>query len=148
MIKPPKNLTPFVYLTSPTLLYSHNQRSKEIAKDTNSHGIDLTQLTPEQLDVLEQDIPKERERRLNEARTHLRQHAEQLARELGLTADDLLQQEASVKTRTTRNTRKSTPPKYQNPDNPAETWAGRGKRPAWVKAKLEAGMTLADMEIT
>jgi hypothetical protein len=41
--------------------------------DTNSHGIDLTQPTPEQLDALAQDIPKERERRVNEARAHLRQ---------------------------------------------------------------------------
>jgi DNA-binding protein H-NS len=51
------------------------------------------------------------------------------------------------KPRTPRNTRKSTPPKYQSPDHPAETWAGRGKRPAWVEAKLEAGITLADIEI-
>jgi DNA-binding protein H-NS len=48
-----------------------------------------------------------------------------LARELGLTADDIFRQKAPAKIRTTRNTRKSTPPKYQSPDNPAETWAGR-----------------------
>ena len=41
--------------------------------DTQSHDIDLTQLTPEQLDALEQDIPKERERRVNEARARRRQ---------------------------------------------------------------------------
>ena len=24
------------------------------------------------------------------------------------------------------------PPKYRNPENPDQTWSGRGKRPAWV----------------
>jgi len=24
------------------------------------------------------------------------------------------------------------PPKYRNPDNPEQTWSGRGKRPTWV----------------
>ncbi|HRZ07519.1 MAG TPA: H-NS histone family protein [Candidatus Competibacteraceae bacterium] len=24
------------------------------------------------------------------------------------------------------------PPKYRNPENPEQTWSGRGKRPAWV----------------
>ena len=70
-----------------------------------------------------------------------------MARELGLTADDLLRQEAPIKTRNARNTRKSASPKYQNPDNPEETGSGRGKRPAWVEAKLRAGLTLPDMEI-
>ena len=26
--------------------------------------------------------------------------------------------------------------KYQNPDNPAETWAGRGLKPRWLAAAL------------
>ena len=33
-------------------------------------------------------------------------------------------------------------PKYQNPKNPAEKWAGRGKQPHWVQAQLRAGKTL------
>src|SRR5215472_11068978 len=31
-------------------------------------------------------------------------------------------------------------PKYCNPDDPLETWAGRGKQPRWVVAQLKAGM--------
>ncbi|MCK1655290.1 H-NS histone family protein [Bradyrhizobium sp. 149] len=30
-------------------------------------------------------------------------------------------------------------PKYQNPDRPSETWAGRGKQPRWVTAQLKSG---------
>ncbi len=29
--------------------------------------------------------------------------------------------------------------KYVNPDNPSETWTGRGRKPRWLSAKLEDG---------
>jgi DNA-binding protein H-NS len=29
-------------------------------------------------------------------------------------------------------------PKYRNPENPAETWAGRGLRPRWLAAAIKA----------
>lgn len=35
--------------------------------------------------------------------------------------------------------------KYANPANPSETWSGRGRRPAWVNAALEAGKGLDDL---
>lgn len=38
-------------------------------------------------------------------------------------------------------------PKYRNPTNPAETWAGRGKQPKWVRAQLRGGKTLDDLRI-
>jgi DNA-binding protein H-NS len=30
-------------------------------------------------------------------------------------------------------------PKYRNPDNPSETWAGRGLKPRWLVAALKGG---------
>jgi len=38
-------------------------------------------------------------------------------------------------------------PKYRNPENPAETWSGKGKRPGWVEAFLAEGRSLASLEI-
>lgn len=38
-------------------------------------------------------------------------------------------------------------PKYKNPDNSAETWAGRGKQPRWLVAQLEAGKRIEDFLI-
>src|SRR3954465_11495982 len=38
-------------------------------------------------------------------------------------------------------------PKYRNPDNPAETWAGRGLRPRWVQGKLDQGTPLEELLI-
>jgi DNA-binding protein H-NS len=39
-------------------------------------------------------------------------------------------------------------PKYRNPDNPAETWAGRGLKPRWLAAALKTGKRLEDFSIT
>jgi DNA-binding protein H-NS len=38
-------------------------------------------------------------------------------------------------------------PKYRNPDNPEETWAGRGLKPRWLAAALKSGGKLEDFTI-
>ena len=38
-------------------------------------------------------------------------------------------------------------PKYRNPDDPAETWAGRGLKPRWLAAALKTGKKLEDFSI-
>jgi DNA-binding protein H-NS len=39
-------------------------------------------------------------------------------------------------------------PKYRNPDNPSDTWAGRGLQPRWLAAALKTGKKLEDFSIT
>ena len=38
-------------------------------------------------------------------------------------------------------------PKFRNPDKPSETWAGRGKRPRWLREQLRAGKRMDDFRI-
>ena len=38
-------------------------------------------------------------------------------------------------------------PKFRNPDRPSETWAGRGKRPRWLREQLRAGKRMDDFRI-
>jgi DNA-binding protein H-NS len=38
-------------------------------------------------------------------------------------------------------------PKYRNPGNPDETWAGRGKPPRWLAVQLEQGRKIEDFLI-
>ena len=38
-------------------------------------------------------------------------------------------------------------PKYRNPANPAETWAGRGLKPKWLTAAIKAGKKQDDFLI-
>jgi DNA-binding protein H-NS len=47
-------------------------------------------------------------------------------------------------------TRRSYPivfPKYRNPEQPSETWTGRGKQPRWLVAELKSGKRLDDFRI-
>jgi DNA-binding protein H-NS len=38
-------------------------------------------------------------------------------------------------------------PKYKNPANPSETWAGRGKKPRWLTAQIKSGKQIDDFRI-
>jgi DNA-binding protein H-NS len=38
-------------------------------------------------------------------------------------------------------------PKYRNPDQPSETWTGRGKQPRWLVAQLTLGKRIDDFRI-
>jgi DNA-binding protein H-NS len=38
-------------------------------------------------------------------------------------------------------------PKFRNPAEPGETWAGRGKTPRWLTAQLKSGKKLDDFRI-
>jgi DNA-binding protein H-NS len=41
-----------------------------------------------------------------------------------------------------RGPRGAVAPKYRNPENSAETWAGRGLKPRWLAAALKSGKKL------
>jgi DNA-binding protein H-NS len=38
-------------------------------------------------------------------------------------------------------------PRYRNPSQPSETWAGRGKKPRWLTAQLKSGKKIDDFRI-
>ncbi len=48
--------------------------------------------------------------------------------------------------REARRIREGEGPKYRNPENPSQTWYGRGPRPDWLEELLERGYSLSDLE--
>jgi DNA-binding protein H-NS len=38
-------------------------------------------------------------------------------------------------------------PKFRNPDEPSQTWAGRGKQPRWLRKQLRSGKRIDDFRI-
>jgi DNA-binding protein H-NS len=43
--------------------------------------------------------------------------------------------------------RGSVAPKYRNPENATETWAGRGLKPRWLTAAIKGGKKIEDFAI-
>lgn len=112
--------------------------------DTNKHGIDLTKLSLEALNELEQDIPLEKQRRLDEDRETELERVRQVAEKHGLSLEEFLQQPARKSRPRTKRPQK----RYQNPDNPEEIYSGRGPRPEWLSAKLRAGQQIEEFEMS
>jgi DNA-binding protein H-NS len=69
-----------------------------------------------------------------------------IASEYGLTLSEVLDKQTNDR-KDRQNTKKpesSPTQKYRNPDNPDQTWSGRGQQPKWVKEALAKGKTLEE----
>ncbi|MDT8406386.1 MAG: H-NS histone family protein [Methylococcales bacterium] len=43
--------------------------------------------------------------------------------------------------------RSKVPIKYRNPDNPQQTWKGRGQKPRWLREKLDQGHDITEFSV-
>jgi DNA-binding protein H-NS len=76
--------------------------------------------------------------------------AHQIAREQAVLEDLLRQLGSTVSNNESKRERRPYPkvlPKYRNPEDRSETWAGRGKQPRWVIVQLRSGKKLNDFLI-
>lgn len=103
--------------------------------------IDLNNFSTSELEELAKSIDKELKRREIEKRRNVKAQIRELAASLGMTPEEVLGIESAKKA-----TYKV--PKYQNPDNPEQTWTGKGKRPAWLKEALAQGKSLEDLRVS
>lgn len=102
--------------------------------------IDLHTLSLKELKELQSQVAKAisgyEERRKKEALAEI----EEKARALGFTLSEL--------TAISGVRRRASPaPKYFNPEDPNETWTGRGRKPRWFDAALRAGKRPEDLAI-
>jgi DNA-binding protein H-NS len=65
------------------------------------------------------------------SRSELRQKLESIAADAGFKIGDLFAGRGGKGRKVAA--------KYANPDNPSETWTGRGRKPRWLAARLKAG---------
>ncbi|RMH40046.1 MAG: H-NS histone family protein [Alphaproteobacteria bacterium] len=92
--------------------------------------MDLNALSIEELEKLRRNVEKAIVAKRARLRAEARKAAEEAARKFGYSLKDLLENE--------RVSGKK-PVKYRNPENPAQTWSGRGRMPAWMKTQIEKG---------
>jgi DNA-binding protein H-NS len=124
-------------------------------------AIDINTLSAKELDAL---INQAKKRRTTLAKrkpiTVVRNKLAQLARAEGYSIEELFGSGATRSEGASRGpkagktaARKSAAkgskvaPKYRNPDNPAETWSGRGKQPRWLAAYTGQGRNLEEFKI-
>lgn len=69
-----------------------------------------------------------------------------IAEKVNLTIEQILELGAN-KSKSKKIIRKTVEARYRNPSNAADTWTGRGKKPRWLAAKLEAGANIEDFMI-
>lgn len=80
-------------------------------------------------------VAKERER------AEVRGKVEELVKSSGFTIEELFARGRSAAKG------KTVAPKYINPENSAETWTGRGRKPKWLVAKLAKGAKMDEFAI-
>ncbi len=72
-------------------------------------------------------------------RSELKKKVAELAASHGFTVSELLGGRGTSKTKGVA--------KYANPDDPNDTWTGRGRKPLWLVARLKKGAKVEDFSI-
>ena len=96
--------------------------------------------TIEELRQLAGEIEEEIERRRAADRGRILEQAGELAGQYDMSVEEFLEQPEKKR-------RAPAAVKYRNPDNPRQTWSGRGRQKAWVQKALAAGRSLEDLEV-
>lgn len=101
---------------------------------------DLTTLSLNELKTLQKDIGKAIETFEKRRKAEALQVLQAAAKEHGYRLADLLEESEGA--------RKPAPAaKYANPENPSDTWSGRGRQPRWFKDAVAAGRPTTDLEV-
>ncbi len=103
--------------------------------------LDLSPYSIEELESLAADLQKRLAELRQEKRRQAFQQLDAVAKELGLSKEDLAARYAA------RVRPNGGQPQYRNPMNQDQTWTGHGRKPAWVRDCLKAGKSLEDLRI-
>lgn len=94
-------------------------------------------MSREELDQLKERIDKRLVELEKEQRAAALSEMRAIAKRHGVSIEEM------VELATANATPSGALPKYRDPSNPSNTWTGRGRKPKWLVAALEAG---ADIE--
>ena len=100
--------------------------------------IDLSKHSMEELKALQKDVEKAIKDFAKRKRAEAMKEFQAVAKKHGLSVDDIVGGKGK---------KAKAPAKYANPDNPSETWSGRGRQPAWYKKAIKSGKSASALEI-
>ncbi len=117
----------------------------------------IDSLSPKELDALIQAAKKQKTRLAKrKPLAVVRKKLAAMLKAEGYTAEEVFggtpssaapKAAAKAKAPRSRKSLGKVPPKFRNPDNPAETWTGRGKQPRWLAAFTAAGRSVDEFLI-
>jgi DNA-binding protein H-NS len=113
-----------------------DRAARSVLWDMSMNSDDLELMSIDELWALHKEIDAVLTRKISAEKRHL----DQRLRQLGAGAIEF-------KVRRERRPYPRVLPKYQNPDKPSETWAGRGKQARWLTAQIRSGKKLEDFQI-
>lgn len=103
--------------------------------------INLEKLSLKELQELELRVEKTIAQARLKERVELKAEIEQLVADRGFTMSEIFStKRGSMKGR-------SVAPKFANPEDPSQTWTGRGRKPNWLVEKIDQGANLEDFLI-
>lgn len=101
--------------------------------------IDLTSFSLSELKKLRKEVDAEIEGFAEKKRKEALAVLEEKAKEMGFTSLSAVTGKAVPKP--------ALAPKYRDPKNPENTWTGRGRKPKWFTALVDAGVSIEELEI-
>lgn len=101
--------------------------------------INLSKLSLDELRTLQTDVKKAIESYEARKRKEAQAALQAKAKELGFSLAELTGRQKA--------TRSTGVPKYAHPENPSQTWSGRGRQPGWIKDAIAEGKPIKDFLI-
>ncbi|MDU9005859.1 H-NS histone family protein [Sedimentitalea todarodis] len=105
--------------------------------------IDLELMSRKELRQLGKDVEKAIKNAEKRERKDALEAAERAAAEYGFELSELSDDVVKRKSAKVPKTKA----KYRNPDDPKQTWSGRGRKPQWIHDALAKGTDITDLEI-
>lgn len=100
--------------------------------------IDLETMSREELKTLISDAQKALKTVDARRKAEAKRAAEKVAKEFGFSLEEVV---------TGGSKGSKGAPKYANPSDASQTWTGRGRKPNWVIAALDAGTPLEELAL-
>ena len=94
-------------------------------------SFNLDAMTREELLALQADVDKALKTLDSRRKAEALRAVQDAAREYGFSLNELTDGKAPTK---------KAAPKYANPEDPSQTWSGRGRQPIWFREAIAAGV--------
>jgi len=105
--------------------------------------VDLDSMELGELKELQKSVEKAISDYHDRKRAEARAAAEAAVRELGYNLDEVI----AMKGIKGKSSKSGAPAKYRNPEDPTQSWSGRGRQPQWMKDAIENGANRDDFLI-